>query len=57
MVLNGLAEGQAVMDSEEEKGVFGRVWKGEPESPSPPATATSEESFDYLAKGEASVHE
>ena len=56
-------EGKAAMDSEEEKGLFGRVWKGgkddgmEPESPSPPATATSEESFDYLAKGEASVHE
>jgi D-arabinono-1,4-lactone oxidase len=29
----------------------------ETDSPSPPATATSEESFDYLAKGEASVHE
>jgi len=27
------------------------------DSPSPPTTATSEESFDYLAKGEASVHE
>lgn len=26
------------------------------ESPSPPMTATSEESFDYLAKGEASVY-
>jgi len=29
----------------------------ETDSPSPPATATSEESFDYLAKGEASMHE
>ena len=26
------------------------------ESPSPPMTATSEESFDYLTKGEASVY-
>jgi D-arabinono-1,4-lactone oxidase len=56
-------EGEAVMDSEEGNDPFGRIWKGrkgggmEPESPSPPATATSEESFDYLAKGEASVHE
>ena len=31
--------------------------KGSDEPPSPPVTATSEESFDYMAKGEASVYE
>ena len=29
----------------------------ETDSPSPPATATSDDSFDYLATGEASIHE
>jgi D-arabinono-1,4-lactone oxidase len=53
-------EGQVVLESEEQKGPLVRTLKDsqlETESPSPPATATSEESFDYLAKGEASVHE
>ena len=30
--------------------------KGADDTPSPPATSTSEESFDYMAKGEASVY-
>jgi D-arabinono-1,4-lactone oxidase len=56
-------EGKVVVESEEEKGPLVQVLKEvkdgglETDSPSPPATATSEESFDYLAKGEASVHE
>ena len=56
-------EWKAAVESEDEKGPLVQALKEgkdgglETESPSPPATATSEESFDYLAKGEASVHE
>ena len=39
----------------DEKKVVEKDGSGD-ETPSPPMTATSEESFDYLAKGEASVH-
>jgi D-arabinono-1,4-lactone oxidase len=58
----------AAAESEQENGPLAQVLKQakdhgglhterDTDSPSPPATATSEESFDYLAKGEASVHE
>ena len=56
-------EAKVVVEREEDKGPLVQALKEgkdgglETESPSPPATATSEESFDYLAKGEASVHE
>jgi D-arabinono-1,4-lactone oxidase len=56
-------EGKAVMEGENGHGRLVQALKEgkdgglETDSPSPPATATSDDSFDYLAKGEASVHE
>ena len=60
----GLERGKGEVEEDGEKGGLVEVLRekegglvAERESPSPPTTATSEESFDYLAKGEASVHE
>lgn len=47
----------ATKEEEDGDGIRHGAPKGETdETPSPPATTTSEESFDYMAKGEASVY-
>ena len=56
-------EGKAVVEGENGQGRLVQALKEgkdgglETDSPSPPATATSDDSFDYLATGEASIHE
>jgi D-arabinono-1,4-lactone oxidase len=46
----------ASSQDEDAESTTSNMSKGSDGTPSPPATTTSEESFDYMAKGEASMY-